>query len=190
MHRASLKTYLDFTGSLKIDAYDNQSLTSIKWNLTWILHLVSIMQIKERRTWNWERAKEEKKGSNHAFIILKILWKRRHRGNTIRTVSAVWKSAETIEGGTQLESRYLGRALSNGTYYDQLSFSVSASWSLSVESHCSPHASNHGIQPCYGPGTMGLNEHGWMLQKQGAKINIYFSQKNSLYQVYCWQYQV
>lgn len=101
----------------------DHSLTSIKWNLTWIPHLVSIMQIKKRRTWTWERPKEEKKkGSNHAIIILKILWKRCHRGNTIRTVSAVWKSAETIKGGTQLESRYWGRALPDGPYYDQLSF--------------------------------------------------------------------
>lgn len=107
------------------------------------------------------------------IIILKILWKRGHRGNTIWTVPVVWESAETIGDGTHLESCYLEGALSNGAYYDQLSFSVFASWSLSVEPLCSPHASNRGIQPCYGPGTMGLNEHGWTLQKLWVKRNIY-----------------
>lgn len=53
--------------------------------------------------------------------------------------------------------------------------SVSASWLLSVEPHCTPHASNGGIQPCYGPGAMGLNEHAPKTVSQNKYL--FFSKK-------------
>lgn len=66
------------------------------------------MDLRERK------GRKRREESCNYIIILKIKWKRGHRGNTIWTVAVVRESAETIRDGTHLESCYLEGALSNG----------------------------------------------------------------------------